>query len=230
MTDEINPSELGAFTNNLSNKEGIKKLIKAVEDNASDIATKQDKLTAGDNIAISDQNVISATDTKYTAGDNITISDQNVISATDTKYTAGTGITISEQNVISASGGGSGWTLRTANDNWADLFYYDTSTHNIKALKDIVIYLDNQFLAYVNKDFEIYDSLKLKYNDMQQIDSSVNIFKEILVRGNKMGGTFGNFDRNKYTLTYNTTTNKLEMGNTYTDSVQKNAFKIYIKE
>lgn len=38
----------------------------------------------------------------YTAGDNIQISDANVISATDTKYTAGDGIEISESNVISA--------------------------------------------------------------------------------------------------------------------------------
>lgn len=43
---------------------------------------KQDKLTAGDNVAISEQNVISATDTKYTAGSGISISAQNVISAT----------------------------------------------------------------------------------------------------------------------------------------------------
>jgi len=38
----------------------------------------------------------------YTAGDNIQISDANVISATDTKYTAGDGIEISDSNVISA--------------------------------------------------------------------------------------------------------------------------------
>ena len=41
----------------------------------------QGKLTAGDNITITDENVISATDTTYTAGDNITIED-GVISAT----------------------------------------------------------------------------------------------------------------------------------------------------
>ena len=40
-----------------------------------------------------------------TAGDNISISEENVISATDTKYTAGTGINISEDNEISASAG-----------------------------------------------------------------------------------------------------------------------------
>lgn len=47
--------------------------------------------TAGTNVSISDQNVISATDTTYTAGTNVSISDQNVISATDTTYSAFTG-------------------------------------------------------------------------------------------------------------------------------------------
>ena len=104
MTEEINPSELGAFTNNLPNKEGIKKLVSSLEG-------KQEKLTAGTNITITDENVISAASGKvYTAGDNISISEQDVISATDTKYTAGTGIYISEQNVISALGGSDDWT------------------------------------------------------------------------------------------------------------------------
>ena len=66
MTDEINPSELGAFTNNLPNKEGIKKLCEKV--NAGGV-----EYTAGDNIQISAENVISATDTKYTAGTNVEI-------------------------------------------------------------------------------------------------------------------------------------------------------------
>lgn len=48
----------------------------------ADAATNyQAKLTAGSNVAISDENVISATDTTYTAGNGISISDQNVISA-----------------------------------------------------------------------------------------------------------------------------------------------------
>ena len=47
--------------------------------------------TAGTNVSISEQNVISATDTTYTAGTNVSISDQNVISATDTTYSAFTG-------------------------------------------------------------------------------------------------------------------------------------------
>lgn len=40
---------------------------------------KQDKLTQGENIAIQD-NVISAKDTTYTGGDNVSISNENVIS------------------------------------------------------------------------------------------------------------------------------------------------------
>lgn len=65
--------------------------IKQVRDIVEEVESeKQDKLTAGDNITITD-NVISATDTTYTAGDNITITD-NVISATDTTYTAGSGL------------------------------------------------------------------------------------------------------------------------------------------
>lgn len=129
MTDEINPSELGAYTNNLPNKEGIKKLCNMVNEgggggttytagdniqiSAENVISATDTTyTAGDNVQISEQNVISATDTKYTAGTNVAISDQNVISATDTTYTAGTGISISDQNVISASGG--------SDNNWIE--------------------------------------------------------------------------------------------------------------
>lgn len=61
--------------------------------------------TAGENITISEDYVISATDTTYTAGENITISEDNVISATNSgvTYTAGENITISDENVISAT-------------------------------------------------------------------------------------------------------------------------------
>ena len=44
------------------------------------VNTKQDKLTAGTNITITN-NTISSTATKYTAGTNISISDTNAISA-----------------------------------------------------------------------------------------------------------------------------------------------------
>ena len=54
--------------------------------------------TAGDNITISSENVISATDTTYTAGSNITI-ENGVISATDTTYTAGSNISITNGEI-----------------------------------------------------------------------------------------------------------------------------------
>lgn len=61
----------------------------------------QDKLTAGANISIDTDNVISATDTTYTAGTNITIDSDNVISAAS--YTAGANVSIDANNVISAT-------------------------------------------------------------------------------------------------------------------------------
>ena len=45
------------------------------------LGSKQPTLTAGTNVSIDANNVISATDTTYTAGDNITISADNVISS-----------------------------------------------------------------------------------------------------------------------------------------------------
>jgi hypothetical protein len=52
------------------------------------LSGKQDTLIAGTNIQIAaDGKTISATDTTYTAGDNISISAQNVISATDSGAT-----------------------------------------------------------------------------------------------------------------------------------------------
>ena len=45
------------------------------------LEAKQDKLTAGENITISEDSVISAAGTTYTAGENIAISENNVISA-----------------------------------------------------------------------------------------------------------------------------------------------------
>ena len=69
----------------------------------ADLALKQDTLTAGTNVTIDSDNVISAVDTTYTAGNNITIDSDNVISATVKTYTAGTNITIDANDVISAT-------------------------------------------------------------------------------------------------------------------------------
>lgn len=95
----------------------MNKTIKSYVDTKD--ATKQDKLTAWANIQISQQNVISATDTKYTAGTNVSISDENVISATDTTYSAWANISINGNNQISADVpvkifNSSAWWLRDA--------------------------------------------------------------------------------------------------------------------
>lgn len=70
-----------------------------ITDMQTEIDSKQDALTAGQNITI-ENNVISSSGEEYTAGQNIQI-ENGVISATDTTYTAGDNITI-EGNVISA--------------------------------------------------------------------------------------------------------------------------------
>lgn len=90
--------------------------------------TKQDTLTAGDNITITDENVISSVNTTYTAGTGIEITEGNVINNTQTSaawgnitgtlsdqtdlnnalndkqdvLTAGTNINIDSDNIISA--------------------------------------------------------------------------------------------------------------------------------
>lgn len=63
----------------------------------------QDKLTAGENIQISDENVISATDTTYTAGDGIEINSDNEVSAKirrGLEFNADGEINVSEDYII----------------------------------------------------------------------------------------------------------------------------------
>lgn len=101
----------------------------------------QDKLTAGSNITISDQNVISATDTTYsnfTGTDGTTAGTAGLVPAPTTtdgdkylkgdgtwgtvqagsNYTAGDGINISAQDVISVTNTGKARELTTADYNW----------------------------------------------------------------------------------------------------------------
>lgn len=101
----------------------------------------QDKLTAGSNITISDQNVISATDTTYsnfTGTDGTAAGTAGLVPAPATtdagkflkadgtwetvsagsSYTAGDGIDISAQDVISATNTGKAKVLTTADYNW----------------------------------------------------------------------------------------------------------------
>ena len=72
--------------------DALKSRVSNAESNITTLGTdKQDKLTAGTNITIDANNVISANGAVYTAGQNIQISPNNVISATDTTYNDFTG-------------------------------------------------------------------------------------------------------------------------------------------
>ena len=93
-----------------TNSQNITALQTSVGTNTNNISAlqtgKQDKLTAGTNVTIDANNVISATGgSNYTAGTNVTINN-GVISATDTIYTAGTGIDITNGVISATSGGG----------------------------------------------------------------------------------------------------------------------------
>jgi hypothetical protein len=77
------------------------------EDNVISVVDTDTTYSAGTNINIDEDHVISATDmdTTYSAGTNINIDEDNIISATDTDttYSAGTNISIDGDNVISAT-------------------------------------------------------------------------------------------------------------------------------
>lgn len=102
--------------------------------------------TAGANIQISPDRVISATDTKYTAGDNIAI-EGNEISAT---YEPGNGIDITG-GVISATGGGTPGVFYVT--------YNSTTFAQITAALDggqypVVRYTGDIFLPLYEKDYK----------------------------------------------------------------------------
>lgn len=119
LTVQKNGTSVGTFTANSSTDTAINitvptnnsELINgAGYQTASDVQTaisgKQDTLTAGTNISITN-NTISATDTTYTAGNGLNLTGTVFSADTDilqTKLTAGTNITI-QNGVISSSGG-----------------------------------------------------------------------------------------------------------------------------
>lgn len=103
-TDGI-PTKL---TNGITNYEDAINLPKIngnilIGDKTGEELGLQDKLTAGENIQISDENVISATDTTYTADDGIEINSDNEISAKigrGLEFNADGEINVSEDYII----------------------------------------------------------------------------------------------------------------------------------
>ncbi len=83
---------------------GSESALTGVKINGTNYAINNKTYTAGTNVQISEDNVISATDTDttYSAGNNVTIDADNRIHATDTTYSAGNNVTIDENNTISA--------------------------------------------------------------------------------------------------------------------------------
>ena len=149
--------------------------------------TKQDKLTVGDNITISEDNVISAVDTTYTAGDGIAIQDGvisntrdsaswgnisgDITAQTDLKtaldakqgtLTAGTNITI-ENGVISASGTGGGGAEYTAGTGLK-------LTGNVFSIDDTVATVESVNTSIAGKQDTI--------NDIDTIRSNATAGKE----------------------------------------------------
>lgn len=80
MTHETNIPKVPANVSELNNDSDYQ----TGEEVAQALEAKQDKLTAGNNVHISEQNVISATDTVYSAGNGINISPQNELSVDTT--------------------------------------------------------------------------------------------------------------------------------------------------
>lgn len=151
----------------------------------ADLEGKQDVLTAGSNITISD-NVISATDTTYTAGtgiditgttisaDTSVVATQNDLAGKQDTLTAGTGITI-QNNVISATA------AQQVQSNWNETDTADPSY--IQNKPDLSIYAESANLATVASTGD-YDDLVNKPSipsfdstQMAAINSGVNSTK-----------------------------------------------------
>ncbi len=109
------------------------------------VDTKQDKLTAGTNIQISEQNVISATDTVYSAGNGINISGQNAISVDTT-------IVATQQNLSN----------EVTNRENADI-YLQQQIDGISASSDVVD------IVGTYAELQAYDTQHLKDNDIVKV-------------------------------------------------------------
>ena len=109
------------------------------------INTKQDILTAGTNIQISEQNVISATDTTYSAGNGINISGENAI-------TIDTTVVATQQNLSD----------EVTNRENADI-YLQQQIDGISASSDVVD------IVGTYAELQQYDTQHLKDNDIIKV-------------------------------------------------------------
>lgn len=170
--------------------------------------------TAGNNVQISSDHVISATDTTYSAGDYINISSSNVISAdiqaikdavdTDTTYTAGDYINISSSNVISAD-------IEAIKDQIEDTdttYAAGVATSITGANNNINVKYDNNTIK-VNSNNELYaDFSSVDVDNVPKFDSA---FARITLNG--ASTTFSNaFITNETMVTYVITNGNMPAG------------------
>ena len=109
------------------------------------IVGKQDKLTAGNNIQISEQNVISATNTTYSAGNGININSENAISVDTT-------VVATQQNLSD----------EVTNRENADI-YLQSQIDAISASSDVVD------IVGTYAELQAYDTQHLKDNDIIKV-------------------------------------------------------------
>lgn len=152
----------------------VEEISSKVDDLEDDVESKQDKLTAGSNITITEENVISATDTTYTAGSNIQISNENVISATDTTYTAGTGIEI-ENGIIRATGGSATWGDITGEITLQeDLMYeLDKKQDVLTAGSNIQIAADGKTISATNTTYSAGSGISISDNNEISLNATI---------------------------------------------------------
>ena len=143
MTHETNIPKVPANVSELNNDSDYQ----TGEEVAQALEAKQDKLKAGNNIQISEQNVISATDTVYSGGNGINISAQNAISVDTT-------IVATQQNLSN----------EVSNRENADI-YLQGQIDAISASSDVVD------IVGTYAELQAYDTTKLKDNDIIKVPS-----------------------------------------------------------
>ena len=112
----------------------------------SQMASKQDVLTAGSNVQINN-NVISATDTTYTAGDNIDITNGIISSPND--------VLIGASEPTSATG-----------NNGNAYYKYNVTSETIEDQVTLPTFVDDQSTQVAITDFENYTKIKFVYTDI----------------------------------------------------------------
>ncbi|MDO4179254.1 MAG: ESPR-type extended signal peptide-containing protein [Phascolarctobacterium sp.] len=206
--------------------------------NVSTTFTDNDtKYTAGTNVQISNDNVISATDTNTTnktvtvSGTTektitITDSDGNNVSATftdnDTKYTAGNNISISEDNVISATDTNTtNKTVTVSGTTEKTITITDSDGNNVSAT-----FTDNDTKYTAGANVQISDDNVISVTDTNTTVDSVTVTgdtnKTITItdsEGNDVTATFTDNNTKNESVTVSGTTEKTI---TITDSDGKN--------